>query len=103
MPVFVTQLDGDKMILLEAETTGAFAKSDLEIRPNPMAAFDNAVDAVGTIGTILSDRIRDKFAGTPIETAAVTFGVKVDQAGAVMIAQEHDSAQFTVSLTVRVS
>lgn len=102
MPVFVTQLEGDKMMLLEAETSGAFAKSDLEIRPNPIAAFDNSIDALGAIGTIVCDRLRDKFAGTPIETAVVTFGVKIDQAGAVMIAQVHDNAQFTVSLTVRV-
>jgi hypothetical protein len=101
MPVFVTQLEGDTMMLLEAETSGAFAKSDLEIRPNPMAAFDNSVALIGTIGRIIGDRITNEYAGGGIEAAEVRFGVKVDGAGSVMLAQEGDKAQFVVKLTVR--
>lgn len=101
MPVFVTQLEGDTMMLLEAETSGAFAKSELEIRPNPMAAFDNSVSMIGTIGRIIADRVAAEYSGGAIETAVVRFGVKVDGAGSVMVAQEGDKAQFTVTLTVR--
>lgn len=101
MPVFMTQLEGDTLMLIEAETSGAFAKSDLEIRPNPMAAFDNSIAAMGTIGRRIASAIRSEYDGTGIDSAEVTFGVKVDQAGAVMIAQENERSQFTVKLHVR--
>jgi hypothetical protein len=101
MPVFVTQIEGDHLMLLEAETSGSFGKSDLEIRPNPMAAFDNSMDAMGQIGRIVAQRVQAQYAGTGIEKAEVTFGIKIDQAGAVMIAQESERSQFTVKLHVQ--
>lgn len=101
MPQFVTQIEGDHIMLMEAETSGAFAKSDTEIRSNPMAAFENGVDAIGRIGRVISDRLHSQYAGTMIEHVDVTFGVKVDQAGAVMIAMENEAAQFTVKLSMR--
>lgn len=103
MPVFVTQLEGDTLIPLEAETSGAFAKSELEIKASPMAAFDNSVAAMGNLGRVMAGRIQEQFAGTGIESAQVTFGIKVDHAGMVMIAQEKDRAQFNVTLNVRVT
>ena len=101
MPVFVTQLEGDTMMLLEAETSGAFAKSELEIKPNPMAAFDNSVALMGTIGRIMSERLAAEFGGGGVEKAVVSFGIKVDGAGSVMLAQETDKAQFALTLTLR--
>jgi hypothetical protein len=101
MPVLVTQLEGDTMMLLEAETSGAFAKSEMEIRPNPMAAFDNSIAMMGTIGRIMGDRLSAEFAGGGIDSAVVKFGVKVDGAGSVLLAQEGEKAQFSVTLTVR--
>lgn len=101
MPVFTTQLEGETLMLIEAETTGAFAKSDLEIRPNPMAAFHTAVVAMGTMGRVMSARIQKEYAGRGITSAEVSFGVKVDQAGSVMIALEAEKAQFIVKLNIR--
>lgn len=101
MPVFMTQVEGDTMMLLEAETSGAFAKSELEIRPNPMAAFDNSIDAIGRVGRILAERIQAQYAGTGIDSAEVTFGIKIDGTGAVMISQENERSQFTVKINVQ--
>jgi NTP-dependent ternary system trypsin peptidase co-occuring protein len=101
MPVFVTQVEGDNLMLIEAETSGAFAKSETEIRANPMAAFDNALDAIGRIGRVASERLAAGVAGTTIEGVELRFGVKIDQAGSVMLAMENESAQFTVKLSFR--
>jgi hypothetical protein len=101
MPVFVTQIEGDTMMLMEAETSGAFAKSDLEIRPNPMAAFDASLDALGRIGRVAAERLRQQYDGTGIESVELTFGIKTDGAGSVMIAQVNEAAQFTVKLSLR--
>jgi len=101
MPVFVTQVEGDNLMLMEAETSGAFAKSDTEIRANPMAAFDNAFEAIARIGRAANDRLATMAAGTAIEQVELRFGIKVDQAGAVMIAMENEAAQFTVKLSFR--
>jgi hypothetical protein len=101
MPVFVTQIEGDQLMLLEAETTGSFGKSDLEIRPNPMAAFDNSMDAMGRIGRIVAERVQAQYAGTGIESAEVSFGIKIDHSGSVMIAQENERSQFTVKIHVQ--
>ena len=103
MPVFATQIEGDNLMLIETETSGAFAKSESEIRANPMAAFENALDAIGRIGRVACERIGAQTAGTAIESIDVHFGVKVDQQGGVMIAQENEAAQFTVKLSLRTS
>jgi hypothetical protein len=103
MAQFVTQIEGDHIILMEAETSGAFAKSDLEIKPNPMAALGNSMEAVGRIGSLCSERLRAVLAGTGTESAEVSFGIKCDQIGSIMIAQEHEKAQFSVRLNIRVA
>jgi len=101
MPVFTTQLEGEHWMLVEAETAGAFAKSDSEERPNPMLAFHRAVSAMGTLGRVLSGQIRREYEGRGIESAEVGFGIKIDHTGLVMIALEGEKAQFTVKLNIR--
>jgi len=102
MAQFVTQIEGEHMIMVEAETSGAFAKSELEIKANPMTAFDTSIGAITRLGKVLSNRVRTELAGTGTERAEVSFGIKCDQVGSVMIAQENEKAQFTVKVTIRV-
>ena len=102
MAQFVTQIEGDHIILMEAETSGAFAKSDVEIKPNPMAALENTLEAVGRIGRLCAGKLRVALVGTGTEHAEVVFGIKIDQIGSVMIAQENEKAQFTVRMNIRV-
>ena len=103
MAQFVTQIEGDHVMLVEAETSGAFAKSEVEIKPNPMGAFDTTIDAIGRIGKVCSEKLRASLAGTGTESAEIVFGIKCDQMGSVMIAQENEKAQFTVRMNIRVA
>ncbi len=102
MAQFVTQIEGEYMLMVEAETSGAFAKSELEIKANPMTAFDTSIGAITRIGRVLSDRVRTALKGTGTERAEIVFGIKCDQVGSVMIAQENEKAQFTVRMVIRV-
>ena len=43
MAFFLTQITEDTEMLIETETTGAFNKSALEVRPDPKKAFLNTV------------------------------------------------------------
>ncbi len=97
MAFFTTQVTDDVMLLIEAETTGAFSKSDLEIKPNPLMAFLNSVDAVAKLGTAFSDGLSPTMesAGCDVE---VLFGIKVDGNGSVMISKESNVCQFQVTM-----
>lgn len=102
MATFVTQIEGDTMMVMEAETSGTYAKSVDEVRGNPMAAFDNAISNAAAVSRILSHRMRLELAGTPVRTAEVGFGIKVNESGSVMIAMEGARAQFSVRLVIQV-
>jgi hypothetical protein len=93
----MTQVTDDVMLLLEAETTGAFSKSDLEIRPNPIMAYLNSIDTVAKMGSSFSSGLSSTMetAGCDID---VTFGVKIDGAGSVMISKEQQVCQFNVTM-----
>ena len=102
MASFVTQIEGDTMLLIEAETTGTFGKTVDEVRANPMAAFDNVLTNAAVISRVMSHRMRLELAGTPAKSAEIGFGMKVDQAGNVLIAREAERAQFSIRLIVKV-
>lgn len=89
MATFMTELDdaGEVRFLMEAETTGAFAKADMEIRPNPLQSYKQAVQAIGLMAARMADSIGASVAGTGVD-AEVTFGIKISSAGAVMISQD---------------
>lgn len=97
MAFIMTQVSDDVMMLLECEMTGAFSKSEMEIKPNPMMAFLNGVDAMAKIARSVGDGV----VGPMLEAGCdmdVTFGIKIDGAGAVLIAQDHNLCQFKVNL-----
>lgn len=97
---YPTELDENTTFLIEAETEGAFVKSSMEIRPDPLRAYHNAI-ALG------SDIARDIAAqyGAAMEGmnggATVEFGVRISEHGAVMIAQRLERAQFRVTVSVK--
>jgi hypothetical protein len=102
MAQFVTQIEGEHLVMVEAETSGAFAKSELEIKANPMTAFETSIGIMTRMGRVISSRVRAELAGTGVDRAEVVFGIKCDQVGSVMIAQENEKAQFTVRVAIRV-
>ena len=101
MAQFMTELDetGDVLFLIEAETTGAFAKSALDVRPNPLKCFKQCVAAIGLMADQMATGIGNKVEGTGVD-AQVTFGLKIDSAGMVMISQNL-GCQFNVTLVFK--
>ncbi len=99
MATFMTELDdaGEVRFLMEAETTGAFAKSDMEVRPNPLMAYKQSVNAISLMAARMAESIGASVAGTGVD-AEVTFGIKIDSQGAVMISQQSSLCQFQCTL-----
>jgi hypothetical protein len=97
MAFLTTQISDDVMLMLECETTGAFTKSDLEIRPNPLMAFLNSVDAMAKVSKAIADGVEPAMATTDTKMD-VRFGIKVDGNGSVLISKEQTGCQFLVTL-----
>jgi hypothetical protein len=97
---YVTDLDDDTQIVIEAATSGAFAKSDLEVRPNPRLALQNAITTTGQIAQKFATELRPAMAASRAE-AEVSFSVKCDHTGLVMIAMNPTEGQFKVTLSFK--
>ena len=94
---YTTDLDDDTQIIIEAATSGAFAKSDLEVRPNPTLALLNAIETCGQIAQKFADGLAPTMAETGAD-AEVCFSMKCDHTGLVMIAMNPDEGQFKVTM-----
>ncbi len=88
---------GEQQVLLEAPASGAFAKSDLEVQPDPLKALENmlilikqvAVHTGRTVGPALAQ------ANGALE---MKFAVRADAFGLVMISEASDVGQFQCTL-----
>ena len=97
MAFFVTRLDESTQCLIECETSGAFSKSDLEIKPDPEQAVIIAMSTIVKIAEVMGrNSAQLKSAGA--NEFDIDFGIKVDGVGSVMIAQRVDEGQFRVAL-----
>ena len=97
MAFLVTEISDDVTLMLECETTGAFSKSDMEVRPNPLMAFRNSLDMIGKIGVAFAEQVGPAMAAADAEMD-VKFGVKVDGQGAVMVSMRSEECQFNVTM-----
>ncbi len=99
MATFMTEIDqsGEQLMLLEAETTGAFSKSELEIKPNPLQCYKQSIGAIGEIAKVMATQIGEQTAGTGA-AVEVTFGIKIDGNGSVMISSMTSNCQLTCTL-----
>lgn len=97
---YITQLDDQTQIVIEAETSSAFAKSDLEVRPNPTMALENAIRTAGQIARRFATEMRPALAGLNAD-AHVAYSIKCDHNGLVMLASNPDEGQFRVSLNFK--
>ena len=98
MATFMTELDdaGEIVFPIEAETTGAFAKSEGDMRADPLSAYKETVKAIGMMAERMAEGIGGAVKGTGVD-AEVQFGLKIDSAGAVMISM-NPSCQFLCTL-----
>ena len=94
---FPSELDENTTILIEAETSAAFAKSDMEERPDPRSAFLNAVALAAKLSSAVSDGFGTSIQGQGASGTA-TFGVRIASSGAVMLSQTLDRAQIQVAI-----
>jgi hypothetical protein len=97
---YPTYLDDDTMLLMEAEASGAFAKGEMEVRPVPEKATENAVQSAQLLAMYVTDKLKPVLIDRGV-SAEVSFGIRCDGNGAVMIAQDLGKAQFTCKLTIR--
>lgn len=98
MAFITSELNDDAIMMVECETTGAFSKSDLEIKPNPLMAFKNATALIGDVGKVVAESVQAKFKDTDANMQ-VRFGVKIDSMGSVLVSQQGDACQFSVTIT----
>ncbi len=100
-PLFYpTNLDDETTLYLEAETSGAFAKNDLEIRPDPLTALASAIVSAEKFSRYIAKTMKPALREHGMD-AEITFGVRCDGFGAVMIAQDLGRGQLTCKLTIR--
>lgn len=99
MATFTTELDdaGEILMTVEAETTGAFTKSEAEIEANPLMAFKNATKYAGVMARRLAESLAVQMQGSGCDFEA-TFALKMDSAGAVMMGMRSDDGQFRVTV-----
>lgn len=97
---YPTQLDEKTMLYLETETSGAFAKSDLEVRPDPLKALVNAVDLAKTFSRHLAREMKPVLTENNMD-AEISFAVRCDGHGSVMIAMDTDKGQLACKLSMR--
>ena len=99
---YVTDLDDTTQVVIEAETSSAFAKSDLEVRPNPQHALVNAMNTASDFAKRLVLEFREAVDAAGGE-AELAFSMKCDHTGLVMIAMNPEEGQLRVSLKMRPS
>lgn len=97
---YPTELDAETTLYIETETSGAFAKSDLEIRPDPLKALVNAIEMAKTLSRHLAKEIKPALREYNMD-AELSFGVRCDGHGSVMIAMDKDKGQLSCKLTIR--
>jgi len=88
------------MLYLEAEASGAFVKSELETRAVPEKAVENAVLSARQLAVYLADQLKPVLTERGM-SAEVSFGIRCDGSGTVMIAQELSKGQFACRLTIQ--
>jgi len=93
---YETKLDDNTWIFLDTESSGAFAKNDLESTMTPAAAIQNSLDLALNMGRALSNKLAVDI--DPRMAFDFEFAVKADAQGNVMVATNPGGGQFKVTL-----
>lgn len=100
-PLFYpTKLDEKTTLYVEAEASGAFAKNDLEVRPEPESALINAVATADQFGRFVAAKLKPMCRENGMD-AEVSFSIRVDGNGTFMVAQQWDRGQILCKLTIK--
>jgi hypothetical protein len=98
MAFIVSRLDEETIVMVETETTGAFSKSELEIKPDPERAIYNSVDQISKMSRTIAAGIIPSLREVRASNFEMVFGTKIDGAGAVMVSQRPEDGQFRITL-----
>lgn len=98
MAFIVSRLDEETQVLVECETTGAFSKSDLEIKPDPERAIFVTVENIASLSRTLAMGIVPTLREVRASNFEVQYGIKIDGNGSVLISQRKEDGQFSVTL-----
>ncbi len=98
MASYVTHI-GNAKLLLEAKTSGAFAKSEGEIKADPRQAVVNMVQTTKQVAAYVSSQVGPAVMKSPGLSFELVFGVRADVAGLVMIAETPGEGQFQCRLS----
>jgi hypothetical protein len=93
---YQTRLDENTWILLDAESHGAFAKSELESDMTPATAFENTLELAHQVARAVSAKLSTDI--DPRMAVNFDFSIKVDAGGNVMIAPARNVGQFSVTV-----
>jgi hypothetical protein len=99
MATITTELDddGEVLMLMECETSGAFSKSASEIKADPTMAFKNSVNAIAIMCRSIADKVAPQLEGSGLAFDA-EFAIKTDAMGGIMIAVDPTKGQIKVTV-----
>ncbi|MBW1877673.1 MAG: hypothetical protein JRI25_07335 [Deltaproteobacteria bacterium] len=97
---YPTYLDDDTVLLMETETSGAFMKSDLEERPEPEKATENAVKSAQLLAMYVADKLKPVLVDRGV-AAEISFSIRCDGNGSVMVAQDSARGQLACKLIIQ--
>lgn len=96
---FKTQLNDSTWVLLEAEASQAFTKSALEGGDmSPETAFLNVAKVSAQIASAVAASLRPVIKANPGFEVEMSFALKSDGGGNVMIATQPTNGQFHLNL-----
>ena len=93
---YQTRLDENTWILLDTESSGAFAKSELESDMTPATAMENTLELAHQVARAVSAKLSTDV--DPRMAMNFTFSIKADASGNVMVAATHGIGQFNVTI-----
>jgi hypothetical protein len=96
MGSYLTRI-GDAEILLEAPASSAFAKSSNNTEADPRQAINNMVQAIKAIAAYMGTELMPVVKATGM-AAEVSFNVRADMYGLVMISESTGVGQFAATL-----
>ncbi|MFM2161126.1 MAG: hypothetical protein RLZZ383_638 [Pseudomonadota bacterium] len=96
MGSYLTRI-GDTEILLEAPASSAFAKSSANTDADPRQAINNMVKAIKAIAAYMGPELMPVVRATGM-AAEVSFNVRADMYGLVMISESTGVGQFAATL-----
>lgn len=98
MPFFESKLGEDVYVFIDSESSGAFAKNEVETGMQPDKAFENMLKITSNVAKAFGDGMN---AMLPLGgQATLNFGIKCEPNGNVMVATSPGSGQFSVTIKV---